>query len=124
MKLTEKQITFLLETFFENSHYAGWRNIGRKLLETGSCIVPGSCCIWIGGIGNFIKTKDSDIAVDCLEYSFDLDNFLTSAFFKHDFSSYVDKLDLDRKEIEKKLEDMKSTKLEITELFSRGMNYI
>lgn len=124
MKLTEKQITFLLETFFENSRYAGWRNIGKKLLETGSCIVPGNCCIWIGGIGNFIKTKNSDIAVDCLEYSFDLDYFLTSKFFKHDFNAYIDKLNSDRKEIQEKLAKINSTELEITELFSRGANVI
>jgi len=60
--LTEIQKEFLLKNFFTNENYAGWRSIATKLLTTGKCIVPGSKCIWHGGIGNFIKTAEAEDA--------------------------------------------------------------
>ncbi len=53
--LTEHQKQFLFDNFFEQQEYAGWKSIANNLLEKGSCVVAGSTCIWIGGIGNFMK---------------------------------------------------------------------
>ena len=59
MNLTESQKKFLLSTFFESDKYPGSRSIGDKLLTNGKVIVAGDRCIWIGGIGNFIQTKET-----------------------------------------------------------------
>ena len=85
MNLTVAQKEFLL-TFFSSSidteKIRGWKNIAEKLLDTGKCIVAGDECIWVGSIGNFNRTKNADGAVGCLEYSFDVENFITSEWFK------------------------------------------
>lgn len=88
MTLTKKQTEFLL-TFFENKMYAGWRTIAMKLLETGQCIVAGEKSIWIGGIGNFIKTAETELAVDCLLYTFNLPEFIKSEYFKSISNQYI-----------------------------------
>lgn len=80
--LSKYQTEFLLQHFFKDEKFAGWREIANKLLETGECIVAGSACIWYGGIGNFIETKPAEGAINCLLYKFDLDNFLTSALYE------------------------------------------
>ena len=72
IKLTDNQKEFLLNYFFKNDKYIGWKNIGTTLLETGECIVAGTDCIWVGGIGNFIKTETTTSLYKCLEYKFDL----------------------------------------------------
>lgn len=87
-QLTETQKQFLLTYFFKNDKFAGWKTIATKLLENGSCIVAGNDCIWKGGIGNFIKTYKAIDFVDCLEYRFDLEYFLTSAWYKEIKSYY------------------------------------
>lgn len=81
-KLTTNQIEFLLKHFFQNPRYADWRNIAINLLNTGECIVAGDKCIWLGGIGNFIKTEPAKGAVCCSLYKFDLQNFLSSECHK------------------------------------------
>lgn len=81
-KLTEYQKEFILNKFFKSLPVPGWINIARKLLDTGKCIVPGDRCIWIGGIGNYISTKEAENAIDCLLYELDLDLFLSSDWFK------------------------------------------
>uniref|UniRef100_UPI002029434B hypothetical protein n=1 Tax=Caballeronia sp. ATUFL_F2_KS42 TaxID=2921765 RepID=UPI002029434B len=61
MKLTENQKNFILDTFFKmNTSAVGWRGIAEKLIDSGNCIVAGDIPIWMGGIGNYIKTKSSD----------------------------------------------------------------
>lgn len=87
--LTTHQRNFLLEYFFKNEKYAGWRNIANNLLNIGTCIVPGKECIWVGHIGNFITTKPAANAVDCIEYSFDLVYFLNSAWYRDIRKQYV-----------------------------------
>lgn len=91
MKLTENQESFLL-SFFKNDEYVGWKNIAKQLLRKGSCIVAGEKNIWVGGIGNFIKTKNADNLVDCLQYEFDLNNFLTSEWYKQTHNQYSSEL--------------------------------
>lgn len=81
-KLTDFQKEFIANNFFENERFAGWKGIAIKLLEDGKCIVAGDTCIWFGGIGNFIKTKASRGAYGCSLYTFDLDVFLSSEYFK------------------------------------------
>lgn len=104
--LTENQISFLLEYFFKAEEFAGWKNIATKLLNTGSCIVAGKKCIWIGGIGNFIKTKDAENAVDCLLYEFDLEYFLSSAWYNEISNQYISILSDKKRRIEAEYDDI------------------
>jgi hypothetical protein len=80
-KLTEYQKNFLLEYFFKNEKYPGWKNIALNLLETGQCIVAGKIQIWFGGIGNYIEIEEAKNAVDCSLYTFDLESFLSSDWY-------------------------------------------
>lgn len=104
--LTEIQKVFLLEYFFKNERYAGWKNIASKLLENGSCIVAGDKCIWMGGVGNFIKTENAENAIDCLLYKFDLENFVTSEFYKERRNIHVEALVQKKKEVEQELDEI------------------
>lgn len=88
-QLTTTQRDFLLDNFFRNERYAGWRSIGIKLIDTGQCIVAGDKCIWNGGVGNFICTEDAKDAVDCLLYKFDLEYFLRSQWYKSIHEQHV-----------------------------------
>lgn len=104
--LSEYQKNFLLDYFFKNEKYAGWKNIATKLLETGQCIVAGKDCIWIGGIGNFIKTEDAKDAIDCTLYKFDLECFFTSKWYKAIRDSYASILLSKKREIEQECEEI------------------
>jgi len=92
MKLTTYQINILLP-FFINSKYTGSESIGKKLLEIGKCIVAGNECIWKGGIGNFIKTKPAENAVDCLLYELDIVNFIKSKWVEEYLQEYTKSLE-------------------------------
>lgn len=103
---------FLL-TFFRNDRYAGWRNIATNLIDNGECVVAGNSCIWVGGIGNFIKTEEAPDYIDCVKYKFDLADFLKSAWYKETLTNYLD--DLRDKQI-KLLEEAKEYETEIETL--------
>lgn len=105
-QLTENQINFLLKYFFKAEEFPGWKNIATKLLNTGSCIVAGKNCIWRGGIGNFIKTKNAENAIDCLLYEFDLDYFLTSKWYLEVKNEYVSTLVNEKLQIEDQINEM------------------
>jgi hypothetical protein len=105
-KLTENQKTFLLEYFFKNETFAGWKNIATVLIDTGNCIVAGTTCIWIGGIGNFIKTKNTDNAIGCLLYEFDLNYFISSEWFKENSKQYISILSDKKQKIEEEYKDI------------------
>ncbi len=104
--LTDNQIEFLLQYFFKNEAFAGWKNIATKLLINGSCIVAGNDCIWKGGIGNFIQTDETDDAIGCVKYSFNLDDFLSSEWFKEIHISYIAQLAQEKRNIEEKYNDI------------------
>lgn len=104
--LTDNQIDFLLEHFFKNEKFAGWRNIATKLLTTGSCVVAGNDSIWHGGIGNFIKTEAPDGYVDCIVYKFDLEYFLKSGWFKESHCQHISNLTTKKREVEREYEDI------------------
>lgn len=104
--LTENQINFLLEYFFKVEEFIGWKGIATKLINTGSCIVAGKERIWIGGIGNFIKTKDAENAIDCLLYEFNLEYFLSSNWYKRISESYISILSDRKKQIEAEYSDI------------------
>jgi|TARA_R110000851_G_scaffold47424_1_gene115005 hypothetical protein len=106
-KLTEYQAEFLLDNFFKNYEYAGWRGIAEKLLEKGMCIVAGTEPIWRGGIGNFIETSEASDAIDCLVYQFDLDYFLSSAMYKEMHGLHVSNLGINREEANIKYNEIK-----------------
>ena len=104
--LSNYQKEFLLTHFFENEKYAGWKNIAIELLNTGQCIVAGKECIWIGGIGNFIKTEKAKGAIDCILYKFDLEYFFTSKWYKEIRNSYASNLSNKKRQIEKEIEEI------------------
>lgn len=88
--LSIHQRNFLLENFFKNEKFPGWRNIANNLLDNGKCIVAGDKCIWNGGIGNWITTNNAKDAYNCLEYSFNLQEFMKSEWFKSIYNQYLD----------------------------------
>ena len=90
--LTAFQKNFILNTFFVRNDYDGWKNLGTKLIEKGECIVAGRTKIFNGGVGNFIKTEESEDYVDCIKYKFDLEEFLSSQLYKHTKESYLENL--------------------------------
>ena len=84
-ELNDNQLEFVL-TFFKDEKHPGWKNIATKLIKNGNCIVAGDKCIWLGGVGNFIHTSKTDDFFGCLKYEFDLEDFLTSSFFKETYA--------------------------------------
>lgn len=99
MKLDKIQKEWILEAFFRNDHYAGWKNIATKLIENGICIVTKQAAnIWYGGIGNFINQKDFVGGEDVIEMTFDLQTFLESKYF---LECYNAKLNAVKKELER-----------------------
>ena len=104
--LTDYQKEFLLDKFFRNEKFTGWKSIATKLLEKGHCIVPANECIWVGGIGNFIKTEVAKDAVDCTLYKFDLEYFLTSEWYKEIRNSYAAILSSKKREIDQECEEI------------------
>lgn len=104
--LNENQKQFLLDAFFVNNHFSGWRGIAEKLLEKGKCIVAGDGGIWKGGIGNFILIKKDDDYMGCVEYSFDLEEFLESELYKYTKESYMEDLATEVKQINSKFNDI------------------
>lgn len=96
-KLTQYQKNFFLNYFFKNEKIPTWELVATTLLESGQCIVAGHEPIWKGGVGNFIKTEDTRDAVGCLLYKFDLENFITSEWYKQIKDEYI--LDLEKNAI-------------------------
>lgn len=94
-KITEYQKEFIMHNFFSNNMYGdfpGWKNIAASLLEKGTCIVAGEKCIWLGGIGNFIKVTETNLAIGCLMYEFDLEYFLSSEWYKEICNCYLQEI--------------------------------
>lgn len=104
--LSQNQKNFLLKYFFKNEKYPGWENVAIKLLNIGKCIVAGNTCIWIGGIGNFIKTDNSEDCEGCLVYTFDLEYFLTTEFYKEISNEYISILSSKKRDIEQEYSDI------------------
>lgn len=107
-KLTDNQKEFLFNYFFKTDNFAGWKNIANSLLETGECIVAGDSCIWIGGIGNFIRTKTADGFYGCIKYKFDLEYFLGSELYIVEAKYYIDNLFNKVSDLTAELEEIKS----------------
>jgi hypothetical protein len=105
-KLNGVQVDFLIQSFFKHIDYVGSMRIGKKLIETGKCIVAGNELIWKGGIGNFIKTSEAENAVDCLLYEFDLEDFLTSEYFKEVKGAYCENMEKKIREMNSRLESI------------------
>ena len=105
--LTDYQKEFLVEYFIKNEKYPGWKTIATNLLEYGTCIVAGNECIWIGGIGNFIKLDYYRLPLEeCVEYIFDLEYFLTSEWYKHINYQYITMLSDKKRSIEQKYKEI------------------
>lgn len=104
--LTDNQINFLLNYFFVNDKFAGWKNIATKLIKDGKCIVAGDECIWKGGVGNFIEVKETEEAVGCVQYIFSLQYFLSSNFYIDFRNSYLEELKEELKALTTNIEDL------------------
>lgn len=107
MKLNENQENLIANLFFEHREYPGWRAIAQNLLLNGKCIVAGNKNIWIGGIGNFITVTNTEDAVGCVLYNFNLDSFLSSEYFKDVMKSTLIDLNTRKRNIEKEIIDIK-----------------
>lgn len=110
-KLTIIQKEFLLNTFFKNDTYPGWRSIADKLLTTGQCMVGSTNLIWVGGIGNFIKRAPDAEYIGCVLHSFDLEYFQTSKWYQETYNQYICDLIVSRNNLNisiKELFDLKS----------------
>jgi hypothetical protein len=105
-ELTAEQKNYLLEVFFYNDRFVGWKSIAEKLLEKGSCIVAGTECIWIGGIGNFIKVTPAEDTFGCSEYKFDLEYFLQSEWFKETKENSLTRLNRKVVELQTRYEEL------------------
>lgn len=82
----------ILSTYFEEykSSYKNIREVGKALLENGSCIVAGNENIFcLGGVGNFIIASEIEGAVGCVNYTMDVDGFLKSEVFKEHLQSII-----------------------------------
>lgn len=93
--MNDFQKNWLLETFFKNEQFAGWKNIAEKLIDTGSCVTTNQGKkIWVGGIGNFIKSKPYEGGVDLIELTFDVKEFCSkdNMYFLEYYNHHVDKL--------------------------------
>jgi len=114
MKITKSQKEFILENFFNNfinEQPAGWREIASVLIDNKKCIVAGEDKIWIGGVGNFIHTKKAAGTFGCLEYSFDIDEFIKSEWAKQIINENL-------KSISNKISDLKYAEFELKELIN------
>ena len=106
LELTKIQKDFILQKFFFNRDFAGWKGIATKLLEKGKCVVAGEKCIWVGGVGNFINTKKAEDSFGCIEYNFDLEYFLGSKFFKETTKDVVLDIAESKKLLEERYSDL------------------
>ena len=111
-ELTEFQKSFLLDYFFNNERYVGWRNIATTLLEKGKCVVAGDRYIWMGGVGNFIKTSEADGFYGCMLYEFDLNYFMTSEYYKEIHTNFLEDLSEKINLLQEKFNDVTKLKSE------------
>lgn len=70
------QKDWILEKFFKNEEFLGWKNIADKLIDTGSCVttIQGKD-IWVGDIGNFIGKEPYNDGVDLIKLTFNPKEF-------------------------------------------------
>lgn len=91
--MDENQRNWLIETFFKNEKYAGWRKIAEKLIDEGSCITTTQGYdIWVGGIGNFIKDEPFEGGVDLIRLTFNVKEFASkdNSFFMEYYNREID----------------------------------
>jgi hypothetical protein len=100
---------FLLNTFFKNERFSGWKGIAENLIDKGECIVAGTDCIWKGGIGNFIKVEEANDLIGCIKYIFDYNDFVSkdNLFFMEYYTPYLEDLKYEAEKIEKEIKSLK-----------------
>lgn len=114
--ITTAQKKFLLSVFFENEKYPGWFGIADTLIDKGECIVAGTECIWKGGIGNFIKCEPYADAFGCSIYKFNIDDFMTSKWFKEQKELYLAELTQEMEVVYNKYKNLLDGFNEVTEM--------
>ena len=105
MGLTKEQRKFIL-LFFANEKYAGWKNIAEHLIDRGSVVVAGTECIWVGMMGNFIELSKAKGSVGCSLYTFDLEEFLSSEYFKQNYIRKIEEYEKALEEKRKQVNDL------------------
>lgn len=98
IELNDFQKEFILNEFFKDERFAGWKSIGTKLIESGGCIVAGRNRLWCGGVGNFIDVDDEPESFECSRFTFRMGEFLKSDLFNDALQNEIHKL---RKQYEK-----------------------
>lgn len=99
-KLTNYQKKYILDNYFKPMYdeYPGILNIGEVLLTEGVCIVPDDGKhLFRDNIGLIQYVKRQKVTEEniygCIEYVFNLDEFLDSYFFKKKIKRYYQKLE-------------------------------
>jgi hypothetical protein len=104
--MTKNQKDFLLEYFFKNENQDGWKSIATNLIQNGKAIVAGECCIWKGGIGNFIRVEPLENSYKCSLYTFDLESFKSSEYFKGIHKQHIEVLAQKKRNAEEQYNDI------------------
>lgn len=100
---------FIFDTFFPLlDKYPGSRQIASSLVEIGNCIVPGESCIWVGGIGNFIKIKSEKDFYGCVRYVFDKENFMKSEWYKENLIHHIKELSNELNAVNERKSDLEA----------------
>lgn len=107
MEYTENQLNLILR-FFQSNKNVDWKKIATKLITDGKCVVAGKEPIWLGGVGNFIKTYFDEQYIDCLVYEFDVNNFMESEMFREAINHYITELQTQKDEINTLYEEITS----------------
>lgn len=111
IKLSDYQKEVILNNFFKNEEYPGWKNIATTLIDNGKCIVAGEKCIWFGGIGNFIKTTEAEGLYNCLLYTFDIEEFFKSKWFVSFIKDFTEQSRKEKTKMEHRYQDSLSLKI-------------
>lgn len=107
----------LLSKFFEYTDYPDFKKIGYKLIHHGKCIAPIVLYRISGGIGNFIKfNHDLPNHLNCVEYSFNVDEFIGSRFFQDSLPAHINSVAQEIKSLKAQLKEKEEEFKSIKEL--------
>jgi hypothetical protein len=104
MKLTDTQISILIDAFFlTEASYPGLAEISRRLLLEGECIVAGNGQLWNGGVGSFIRVTVAKDAVGCAKLTLDREALLSTPWVKENLESRIDALRLQTNKLQEQV---------------------
>lgn len=93
LNLTEIQKDLVVGLFYTpqiERQYPGWKNIAKKLVEDGECVVPGKDkMIWTDGVSEFITIEPAKDLIDCTLMKLNLNGLLMSDLINEDLDIMV-----------------------------------